>query len=293
MGINSHRFAEITKYTLLQVAIYLGNFLPRKVAYSGSWIFGSLAYYVRFSKRADVENNMRHVLGEHSSQKEVSRNAREVFRSVTSYYVDLIRLPKIHSEIGSVVKMHGFERLKGLLDSGHGVVITTAHFGSPEMAVQAGVILGLNILVLDEPLPGPIAKTMLSLRSTFGAKYIDVGYNGLSKAIRHLKSSGCLAVACDRDIQGTGIKLPFFGSPTNIPLGAVELATKTNSVLMPGYCKRVGSGFEVFFEEPLELIDTGKAKEDAITNTLRLIKRMEEWITSDPGQWMVLERIWK
>jgi KDO2-lipid IV(A) lauroyltransferase len=132
------------------------------------------------------------------------------------------------------------------------------------------------------------------LRSTHGPRYEDVGFSGVAAAIRHLrKGGGCLAITIDRDIQGNGAVLPFFGIPTRMPLGAVDLAARTGAVLMPGYCRRTGDGFEVTFEDPIELADTGDRRADELTNAQALIARAEEWIRSDPGQWMVLEPIWK
>jgi lauroyl/myristoyl acyltransferase len=62
---------------------------------------------------------------------------------------------------------------------------------------------------------------------------------------------------------------------------------------MPAYCRRdADKGFDIYFEEPLDLIDTGNPKQDAIANTRNLLDRAEAWIASDPGQWMPLERIW-
>jgi KDO2-lipid IV(A) lauroyltransferase len=103
-----------------------------------------------------------------------------------------------------------------------------------------------------------------------------------------------LAIICDRDIQGTGTPLPFFGEETPLPLGAVELAARTGALLIPGYCRRRGNNaFDLTFEEPIELEKTGNRDADAITNAKKLLKRAEGWISSEPGQWMVLERVWK
>src|SRR5262249_34281772 len=106
-------------------------------------------------------------------------------------------------------------------------------------------------------------------------------------------NGGTLAVTCDRDIQDTGTLLPFFGVETRMPLGAAELAARTGAVLMPAYCKRSGDGYEIAFEPPIEIVNTGHPKQDALETTRVMISRMEAWIRSDPGQWMVLERIWK
>jgi KDO2-lipid IV(A) lauroyltransferase len=191
------------------------------------------------------------------------------------------------------VRIHGFERLKSRLDAGQGVVVATAHLGNPEIAVQVGAILGLKLFVLAEPLQPPaFDRLMEKIRSTYGPRYEDVSFSAVANAIRHLRDGGCLAITCDRDIQEKGEPLPFFGVETKMPLGAVELAARTGATLIPGYCRRADGGFEVFFEEPVELVKTGRPKEDALVNARALLARVEKWIAADPGEWMVLERIW-
>jgi KDO2-lipid IV(A) lauroyltransferase len=135
---------------------------------------------------------------------------------------------------------------------------------------------------------------MEQIRSANSPRYEDVGYRGVSEAIRHLRAGGgCLAITADRDIQRNGVPLTFFGTPAMLPLGAVEFAARTGAALMPAYCRREGHGFEIYFEDPLVLAGTGRPREDALVNAAALLARIESWLRADPGQWMVLERIWK
>ncbi|HEY7465699.1 MAG TPA: lysophospholipid acyltransferase family protein [Dehalococcoidia bacterium] len=281
----------------LKAGMWLGNFLPRPAAYAIARFAADLAYRFRDAARAGVQDNMRHVLGPNAPQSQVDAAAREAFRNVARYYVDLIRIPRtdLRGMIGSVVRLHGLERLQAPMAHGRGAVAATAHFGNPELAVQVGAILGINTLVLAEPLQPPaFADAMRKLRSIYGVRYEEVGFTAVAGAIRHLRAGGCLAIACDRDIQGNGELVEFFGTPARVPLGAVELAARTGAALIPCYCRRAAdSGFDIIFEEELPLVSTGNAKADALVNARNLLARAETWIRADPGQWMPLERIWE
>jgi KDO2-lipid IV(A) lauroyltransferase len=272
------------------------SFLPQALTYGIARTLADAAFWARGAARRDVEDNMRHVMGPDAAPTAVRAAAREAFRNVGRYFVELAIFPRMNlqTKIGRSVRLHGFERLKSRLDAGQGVVVATAHFGNPELAVQVGAILGLDMLVLAEPLRPPLAQVMRRLRSAFGPRYEDVSFKVVGEALRHLRNGGCLAIACDRDIQDKGSPLPFFGVETRMPLGAVEMAARTGSALMPGFCRRAeDGGFDIYFEEPLELVDTGQSKDDALVNTRALLARAEKWIAADPGQWMPLERIWK
>jgi KDO2-lipid IV(A) lauroyltransferase len=285
------------KVWALKSAVSLGGLLPERPAYVIARLAGDVAHRFRHGARADVQDNMRHVLGPDAAQDAVDAAAKEAFRNVARYYVDLVRLPRmdLRRRIGKDVRLHGFDILQNAIADGKGVVVATAHYGNPEMGVQVGAVLGLDVLILAEPLQPPaFAETMRELRSVFKPRYEDVSFGAVANAIRHLRKGGVLAITCDRDIQKNGTPLPFFGAVTRMPLGAVEMAQRTGAALVPGYCKRVpGGGFDIYFEPPLELCSTGNPKVDARTNARKLLERAEAWIASDPRQWMVLERIWK
>ena len=278
----------------LAAAMAVGGRIPRTLAYGIARLSGDLAYHVRPHARRDVADNMRHVLGAGASRALVARHTREAFRNVARYYVDLVRSWEIRTlfERGQI-RLHDFHRVQLPLAEGKGVVVATAHFGNPEVAVQVGAILGLDVLILAEPLPPSLARRMTRIRSQYGARYEDVGFNAVANALRHLRSGGALAITADRDIQGRGVTMPFFGADTQMPLGAVDFATRTGAVLVPGVCRRSGHGFDIYFEDPVCLVNTGRPETDTMTNARALLERVEGWITSDPGQWMVLDRIWK
>jgi KDO2-lipid IV(A) lauroyltransferase len=280
----------------LELANYLFRDLPKPVAYVVARVVGDLAFKARKGIRADVEDNMRHVLGPSATAARVSEAAREVFRNVCRYYADLIRVPRTKPEhlMSKEMTVEGFERIEAAMAGGRGAVVATAHFGNPEIAVQISALLGLDVLVLSEPLNPPAFSDLVHrLRESRGMRYEEVGFKAIGHALAHLRRGGVLAITCDRDIQETGVRLPFFEVETRMPLGAAELAARTGAALVPAYCERVGSKYRVVFEDPIELVSTGRHKADAIANTKSMIERMERWIASDPGQWMVLERIWK
>jgi KDO2-lipid IV(A) lauroyltransferase len=280
----------------LEAANLLFRDLPKPVSYAIANRAGDLAFYLRRGIRADVEDNQRHVLGPAAPPGQVSANAREVFRNVARYYADLIRLPRTKPEhlMSREMSLEGFDRLQEAMAGGRGAVVATAHFGNPEVAVQISALLGLDVLVLSEPLNPPAFSDLVHrLRESQGIRYEEVAFKTIGQALVHLRKGGVLAITCDRDIQETGVLLPFFGEETRMPLGAVEMASRTGAAFVPAFCRREGDRYRIVFEAEIPLVSTGRAKADAIINSKAMIERMECWIRSDPGQWMVLERIWK
>ena len=127
-----------------------------------------------------------------------------------------------------------------------------------------------------------------------GHRYEPANFKGVKAAIDWLRKGGALAILIDRDIQKRGIELEFCGAPARFPTGAVDLAIRTNSVLIPGWVRREG-GFKIRARigPPLDLIITGNRDDDLRTNTARLLAIFERELKQDPTQWTVLEKVWK
>ncbi len=240
---------------------------------------------------------MRHVMGANAPKKELRKAARQVFRNVGRYYADLIRMPHLNVDqfFRQRLTYHGFEEyLLPAVNRGKGVIITSAHFGSAELAVQGLLAGGVKVVVLTEPLhPPSLSRLIDRLRSSKGHTFLPVSFTNVKTAVRTVRAGGVLALMCDRDIEGKSIRVPFFGTPTQVPVGAVEMAMRTGAAILPTFSRRTkGNGIEVFIESRLDMASTGSADTDLKENVRRLLERVEPHLRRDPGQWAVLEAIW-
>jgi lauroyl/myristoyl acyltransferase len=284
------------KYVALLVVYKTLAWLPTWAAYAIARVVGDASYLFQGRTRRHVKDNMRHVLGPDASEKDVSRAARDVFRNVTRYYADLIRLPHLnpHRLLTHDLTIHGLETLEKAIAEGKGVVLVSAHYGNPELTVQAMAGFGVHAYVFTEPLQPPqLSDLVHRLRSTHGHMYRPVSMSAVKGAIRHLRQGGVVAILCDRDIQKTGQLLPLCGSPARFPVGAAMLAVRTGALVVPAFSQRHGPGRnEVWIEPPLSLERTGDEEHDVRAITEKILARFEEYLRRDPGQWMVLEPVW-
>ncbi len=284
------------KYIALLVVYKTLAWLPVRPAYAIARAVADLSYPFQGRLRRHVKDNMRHVLGPGADEKEVSRAAREVFRNVTRYYADLIRLPRIdpHRLLEHNLNVHGMENLKNALAQGEGVVLVSAHYGNTELTVQALAAFDIYAYVLTEPLqPRQLSDLTHRLRSTHGHIYQPVSMSSVKGALRYLRQGKLVAILCDRDIQKTGQLLPLCGCPARFPVGAAMLAVRTGAQVVPAFSHRQGPGrIEVWIEPPLSLERTGDEEHDVRAITEKILARFEEYLRRDPGQWMVLEPVW-
>jgi len=153
---------------------------------------------------------------------------------------------------------------------------------------------GVPVTVLTEPLQPPaLSRLVDGLRASKGHTFLPVSITSIKAVLRSIKAGGVVGLMCDRDIEGRSIRVPFCGTPTSVPVGVVELATRTGATIVPIFIYRKnGDVCEAFLESPLELVNSGDPEADLKTNVRRLLERFEAHLRRDPGQWTVLETVW-
>jgi lauroyl/myristoyl acyltransferase len=244
----------------------------------------------------NVRSNVRHVLGPDATDEEVDRVARDCARNTGRYYADVVGMHRmdVRKFFDHDLVLEGLEYVREAQSAGHGVVLASAHYANPEFAVQGLLAAGIKVFALVEPLEPPeLGRLMRSLRTVHGHVYEPVSFAAIKHAMTWLREGGVVAILVDRDIQKRGTVLEFCGAPARFPTGAVDLAIRTNSVLMPGWVRREG-GFKIraAIGPPMPLVVTGDHDADLRVNTQHLLARFETHLKQDPGQWSVLDRIW-
>jgi KDO2-lipid IV(A) lauroyltransferase len=166
--------------------------------------------------------------------------------------------------------------------------------GNPELAIQGMIPRGVKAFALTEQLSPPRLHNLVdSLRAAWGHTFAPVGYKGVREVMKRLRNGGVVALMGDRDIHGPKALLPFFGEEAWMPTGPMEVALRTNAVVIPAFCIRTeDDGIVAYLEEPLELQRSGDTEADVRENTLRYLARLEAYLKRYPDQWAVLESIW-
>jgi KDO2-lipid IV(A) lauroyltransferase len=189
---------------------------------------------------------------------------------------------------------HGLdEYLRPAIAEGKGVIILSAHYGNPELAVQALAHLQIPVFALTEPVHPRMSKLMDEFRASQGVTFEPVNVGSVKRVFQTLKRGGVVALMGDRDIEGPKEAMPFFGVPTLMPTGPIEVGLRTGATIIPCFCVRKSKYvLEAWVEKPLELKKTGDFHADVHTGMTEYIGRLEARLRADPGQWAVLEAIW-
>jgi KDO2-lipid IV(A) lauroyltransferase len=231
-----------------------------------------------------------------ASEAEARRAAKEVFRNIALYYADVAHLPRMNLKqfFERRFAFQGLdEHLRPAIAEGKGAIILGAHVGNPELAVQALAHLGIHVFALTEPVHPRVSRLMDRFRASQGLTFAPVSVGNVKRVFQTLKRGGVVALMADRDIEGPKETMEFFGEPTLMPTGPIEVGLRTGAPILPSFCVRKSKyAIEAWVEKPLRLARTGDMAADVRAAMSEYIERLEACLRANPGQWAVLERVW-
>ena len=282
----------------LTVLTWLARLLPRQYLYAIAETAAALALPLLERRRIRIRNNLQRIHPEHTPAQ-LNRDATEVIAETARYYVDLAILPSISPQrvLDRHLHVAGLDHLLDAHRSGRGVVLTTAHISNPEVAVKALAALDIPAVALVERLdePGHL-EAVNAARAAVGIDFLTATQTGIASALRTLRDGGVVCILWDRDRQGGGTCVPFFGRQARFPVGAVDLAIRAEADVLPLYAvRRPGPDrlqFDVTFLPPLELLLKGNRALDTRTNTANLARLYEPIIEQHAHLWRVVESPW-
>ncbi len=279
-----------------RIAGFVCPLLPTPFGY---WLFarlGDLAFLFTARYQHTYFSNLRHILGNDATPAQINAVARRGFQNLFKNYFDLFRghgmtRDKIRAQLSAV---QGLEYLENAIKQGKGVIGGSGHFGTWDMILHlASVYLETRIVVPNERLkPERLNQYILELRKSQNIEVIpiDIAPRALIKA---LKAGHMVGLAYDRDITKTGPIVKFFGVPTQMPDGAVQLALKYGAPVIMGFSVRQRDNRSVvFIEPPLQFVVTGNLELDICAGVQQMASILEKYIRQYPDQWLMFQKIW-
>ncbi len=283
----------VTKYWLLRLLTPVAAQAPW-VAYGLAAPAGWVAWHARRRVRETLTRNLLPFCA--GDGRRAAREGRRACQNVARYWIDMMTLTR--RDLVEFEQRHltiENERFAWPLAEAGPVVIVSAHLGNPEMGAMAVASRRGAYVALVEPLePRRFAELIGKLRARTGGHYHDAGPAGLRVCLETLRAGGVVALVADRDIQGTGVCVPFAGRGARMPRGPWDLARRTGATVLPVLTRRSGhDSFRVAVHEPFRVASTADREGDVREAATRWAALLESHIRRDPGQWTVLEDFWE
>ena len=281
-------------YFLYRLAGAVVPYIPPALGYRLCRFLGGLVYRFNRQGRANLQLNLRRIMGEQCSKAEIRRRSRLAFNYILYNYFDLFRLPRLDEQtVKALVTVEGWEYVENALAQSQGIVMTSAHLGNIEIVLYAMLLRGLSITIpVERVRPPELFQYITALRSSKGLKLIPVD-GPLLPLIRTLKQGGVVGLAGDRDITGSGRVANFFGYPAHLPDGHIRLALKAKVPLVLGFSRRNPDySYSAYFLPPFWPVPAATEEEQIEAGFQFVVHELEKAIRQTPEQWGVTVSIW-
>ncbi len=268
--------------------------LPQTVAEAIGTQAGRAVSRRRTDRRAQVVRNLRRV-DPTMSDAAIERAVRATFESYARYYVESFRLPGTSpADLDAGFTHEGFEHLHAARAAGTGVILALPHLGGWEWAgfwLTRVQDVPLTVIVEELEPPG-LFQWFADLRRSFGMEVVPLGPHAGTACVRALRANHALALLSDRDLDGSGHEVEFFGERTTLPAGPATLALRTGAPILPLAVYYEGSGRHAYVQPPLDTARRGSLREDVARVTQDLAHALEGLIRRAPEQWHLLQPNW-
>ena len=246
-------------------------------------------------KRAVVSRHMRRVQPE-LSDRQNRRAVQKSYESYARYYVETFRLPYLNSkQIQSGVSIEGFEHIESGLKLGKGVILALPHLGGWEWSGRWLIQTGHKLNAVVEKLESQqLFEMFLQLRRNYGVQVIPLDDSAGVAVQQALARNEIVALLSDRDIQGTGVDIEFFGERTTIPTGPAFFALRTGAALVPlaTYFSKRLDGHKTIVRPAIKVERLATLREDMQRISQDLAIELELLIRRGPAQWHLFQPNW-
>lgn len=248
-----------------------------------------------------LARNMRRVLGPRADPGALHALVRAAMRSYARYWRETFRLER--ADLSQVARRAladtvGVDHVHRALARGRGVVLALPHSGNWDVAGVSMVhLFGRITTVAERVEPASLFRRFVAYRERLGFEVLpltdDAGRSGPSARIlrERLRSGGVVCLMADRDLDGRGVPVTFFGEPTTMPAGPALLAASTGAALCPGHLAYTDDGWLQHIGAPLDL-SGGRLAQQVRDGTQQLADAFAERIGLFPADWHMLQPVW-
>jgi KDO2-lipid IV(A) lauroyltransferase len=264
--------------------------LPHRAALTIGRAIGRLAYRFVGLRRAIVRRNVELCFPD-LTPTELDKLAYEHFKALGMSIIEM-GLGRWASDryLQSITEFVGAEHLQKAVESGRGIILLNAHFTTLEIS---GRVLALHCPPIDAVYRKNSSDFITELQRSGRERAAEttIEKRDIKKIIRSLRNGRAIWYAPDQSYNRKGsVVVDFFGVPSMHTTATSSLAQLGKAVTLPFLPRRKADGSYVMTVLPA--FDNFPS-DDALADTRRYVKVLEDHIRTCPEQYLWIHRKFK
>jgi Kdo2-lipid IVA lauroyltransferase/acyltransferase len=287
---------ETAEFAVVWIFVYAMRLLPRGMARAIGAMIGAIAFRALGRLRRVGLRNLALALPELTAN-EREAILRSEYRNLGLLLAEFCKMPTYTPASASrFIRYEGLENYLRARERGKGVLVLTGHLGAWELSSFYHSLMGMPMGMVIRRLDNPMVDAFVNrIRCLHGNRVIhkDDFARGLIASMRAGETVGILMDTNMTPPQG--VFVPFFGVPACTASGMARIAARTGAAVVPGFLlwEQSEQRYVLHFGTELDVVDTGDADQDVVTNTARFTATIEAYVRRYPEQWLWMHRRWK
>lgn len=261
-----------------RITFFLSKILSKKVAVFFTVKIAEIMYFTLYSKKKVVIISNLNMVYKNLPKADAKKMVMEIYINFAKFIYEFLIISKVN--LSEYVKASHKEYIDEARKKRNGVIILTGHIGNWELGAAKLNALGYSTTLLSLPQASKYTKNFFTMqRRSFGVKIVYLG-ESLKSIVSALKRNELIATPGDHLYSGDSTSINFFGKPASLPTGIFEIASRTQTPIVPAFCVKEGNQYTVYFEPPLK------------NGIQEWVKILEYYVKKYTNQWFTFDKIW-
>ncbi len=274
----------------------LARIMPPRQGYWLADRLGGLLSHMRNSNQVRAVKANQSIIGQgRLTDSELQQITRETLQSKARNIYDYFHF---FDDLKTIQKMVEIDDTLKLMIENHrksqkGLMVVSAHFSNFDLELRAAVLAGMRSQVLVYSQVYFSYRFQNRIRGLEGMEVTPVSFSAMQKALQLLKNGGIVATAVDRPNGESRYQPIFFGQPSALPVGHVQMALKADVPVVVVSGRTFPDGhYCVWASDPIPMRRFNDPNEEVLWNTEQILKNIEQIILWDPKQWSMFYPVW-
>ena len=287
------RRSDYPAYLLMRAALGVLGPLPRGAALAAGAALGRLARDPLGLRREVADRNLASAFPELPAAGRAAV-ARAMYAHFGRVVMDSLRLAAggARAVVPLLGRLEGEDVLRSAVAKGRGVILLTGHLGNWELGGAYVAALGLPVAAVVKPPSNPwVAGHVERSRRRTGLETIPMpdARTAVPAALAAGKAVGLVA---DQGAMRSPVWVPFFGRPTQTPVGPGLFAARSGAPVLFGSVTAVPGGGYRGAVEMLEERPGGDVQAMVVRIATLFRQRLEAAVRRAPEQYLWTHRLW-